>query len=392
MGSTKIDYKKCMFCAKILDSLLPFKCKRCGNYYCSEHRLPENHDCIVTSYSKKSIDIWKDEQEKFKKSEEKPFPKSYEIPSSSSKKPLYKHSNKFIRWFFWKNHPHSYLRKYTLLKNFSILLLISFIFWIVFINLHSINNIILLFIKLGSLIEIILILCFIFYLYKVLVNLRYGIRGANNGIKAILGISLVIIFILVIFNFHWIAKPLNEIDYNFLNPISTGSEQGASIRNPTYSQMEQFIIQDTTDSNPYVFYTYVCEDFARDTIENAKDQGIRGAMVYLNNPTGYAGHAIVAFQTTDKGLYFVEPQLDVIFSEGYMNEMIARGIYDIQTLYGGTYYGYKEYFNMPFSNYNIQYWNDDSLRGTPGFELFIFFAAYGLTFIFFRKKKNKSVF
>jgi len=389
MGFEKKDYKKCMFCGKILDSLLPFKCKRCGNYYCSKHRLPESHNCIVVSYSKKSVDIWKKEQKKFKKPEEDSFPKRFEIPSFSSKKPFYKHSNKFIRWFFWKNHPKSYLRKKPFLKNFGILLLISFLFWIVFLNINSVNSIILLFIKLGSLIEIILLLFFIFYFYKVLLNLRYGIRGATNGVRMILGISLAAIFILIIFNSHWIAQPLNDIDYDFLNPISTDSDQSASIRNPTYSQMEQFIIQDTTDSNPYVYYTYVCEDFARDTIENAKNLGIRGAMVYLNNPSGYAGHAIVAFQTTDRGLYFVEPQLDVIFSKGYMNEMIARRIYDIQTLYGGTYYGYTEYFNMPFSSYDIQYWNDNILKGTPGFELILVLCAIAVSVLLWKEKRNK---
>jgi len=289
----------------------------------------------------------------------------------------------------WGFLAYKVLRKKTFLKNLGILLLISFLFWIAFININSVNNIILLFIKLGSLIEIILLLFFIFYLYKVLINLRYGLRGTTNGVKMILGISLAIVFILIIFNSHWIAQPLNDIDYDFLNPISTGSSQDASIRNPTYNQMEQFIIQDTTDSNPYILYSYVCEDFARDTIQNAKNQGIRGAMIYLNNPSGYAGHAIVAFQTTDKGLYFVEPQLDVIFSEGYMNEMISRGIYDIQTLYSGTYYGYTEYFNMPFSSYNIQYWNDDILRGTPGtpgFELIIVVCAMALILLWKRKR------
>ncbi|MBD3312581.1 hypothetical protein GF352_03975 [archaeon] len=24
---------------------LPFKCKRCGNHYCTKHRLPEDHKC-----------------------------------------------------------------------------------------------------------------------------------------------------------------------------------------------------------------------------------------------------------------------------------------------------------------------------------------------------------
>jgi Zn-dependent protease len=34
---------KCQKCQK--EVFLPFKCPYCGNYFCSEHRLPENHQC-----------------------------------------------------------------------------------------------------------------------------------------------------------------------------------------------------------------------------------------------------------------------------------------------------------------------------------------------------------
>jgi len=34
---------KCEYCGK--EVLYPFKCSFCGFYFCSEHRLPENHDC-----------------------------------------------------------------------------------------------------------------------------------------------------------------------------------------------------------------------------------------------------------------------------------------------------------------------------------------------------------
>ncbi|MDH5374815.1 MAG: hypothetical protein OEZ21_03855 [Candidatus Bathyarchaeota archaeon] len=34
---------KCQKCGK--DVFLPFRCAYCGGYFCSEHRLPENHDC-----------------------------------------------------------------------------------------------------------------------------------------------------------------------------------------------------------------------------------------------------------------------------------------------------------------------------------------------------------
>lgn len=34
---------KCHYCQK--DTILPFRCPYCGYYFCSEHRLPENHNC-----------------------------------------------------------------------------------------------------------------------------------------------------------------------------------------------------------------------------------------------------------------------------------------------------------------------------------------------------------
>ncbi len=34
---------KCQYCEK--NVVLPFKCRFCNQYYCTEHRLPENHEC-----------------------------------------------------------------------------------------------------------------------------------------------------------------------------------------------------------------------------------------------------------------------------------------------------------------------------------------------------------
>jgi len=36
---------KCDYCQKLSDEL-PYKCKFCGGTFCSDHRLPENHECI----------------------------------------------------------------------------------------------------------------------------------------------------------------------------------------------------------------------------------------------------------------------------------------------------------------------------------------------------------
>ncbi len=37
---------QCSYCKKSI-SILPFKCKRCGDIFCEEHRLPEAHECPV---------------------------------------------------------------------------------------------------------------------------------------------------------------------------------------------------------------------------------------------------------------------------------------------------------------------------------------------------------
>jgi len=36
--------KKCDYCGKELDTM-PFHCRYCGKEFCTDHRLPENHEC-----------------------------------------------------------------------------------------------------------------------------------------------------------------------------------------------------------------------------------------------------------------------------------------------------------------------------------------------------------
>ena len=37
----------CDYCGSdFKDSLMPFKCRRCGGSFCNDHRLPENHECV----------------------------------------------------------------------------------------------------------------------------------------------------------------------------------------------------------------------------------------------------------------------------------------------------------------------------------------------------------
>jgi ABC-type multidrug transport system fused ATPase/permease subunit len=81
------------------------------------------------------------------------------------------------------------------------------------------------------------------------------------------------------------------------------------LRDPSYQEVKGFLAEDETSKQEYVEYQYTCVDYAADVKANALKEAIRCAYVILEYRAG-AGHAIVAFDTTDRGLVFVEPQFD----------------------------------------------------------------------------------
>lgn len=109
----------------------------------------------------------------------------------------------------------------------------------------------------------------------------------------------------------------------------------SELRNPTYDEMIQFINEDKTNFNEYITNSYVCDNFAKDLINNAKSKGYRAGFV-----TEFTySHAVVCFDT-EQGLYFVEPQTDEVWTQN-------------------QYEGYRD--NFPFeskevgTNYNINW-------------------------------------
>jgi hypothetical protein len=80
-------------------------------------------------------------------------------------------------------------------------------------------------------------------------------------------------------------------------------------RNPTYSEVQRFLALDTTCLHPYVEGSYTCANFAGDFRRNAAEAGYACGCVFVYFPDAQS-HAINCFNTTDKGLVFVEPQRD----------------------------------------------------------------------------------
>jgi len=84
--------------------------------------------------------------------------------------------------------------------------------------------------------------------------------------------------------------------------------QSYTVRNPTYSEVLDFISSDQTDENIYDNGEYVCWNFVADFKNNAFEEGYRCGFVYVD--LAEPAHAMVAFDTADHGLIFIEPQSD----------------------------------------------------------------------------------
>lgn len=107
-----------------------------------------------------------------------------------------------------------------------------------------------------------------------------------------------------------LVQSLDEVIANLeVNYDRLTSGYGYVLRDPTYREVMEFLAEDDTSGREYADGRYTCVDFAASVKANAAKEGIRCAYVVLEYRGG-AGHAIVAFDTTDRGLVFVEPQFD----------------------------------------------------------------------------------
>ncbi len=106
----------------------------------------------------------------------------------------------------------------------------------------------------------------------------------------------------------------------FPDGFADGREVGLATRvglhNPTYFEMRSFLLTDRTSRTVYDLDDNNCMDYSTIVGNNAEAAGIRGAIVLLTYEpllgVETSDHSIIAFDTTDRGLVFVEPQSDEI--------------------------------------------------------------------------------
>ncbi len=81
--------------------------------------------------------------------------------------------------------------------------------------------------------------------------------------------------------------------------------------NPTYSELMDFIRSDGTNRKRYDEETFNCVHYSLEVKNNAESIGMRCGYVTINLSGDY-DHAIVAFNTTDRGIIYLEPQSDEV--------------------------------------------------------------------------------
>lgn len=80
----------------------------------------------------------------------------------------------------------------------------------------------------------------------------------------------------------------------------------ASAHDPTWVELKAFLLSDKTDVEIYVVGEFVCGDFAETLHNNAEASGIRAAFVIIWWENESVGHAINAFNTSDRGMVYID--------------------------------------------------------------------------------------
>ena len=104
------------------------------------------------------------------------------------------------------------------------------------------------------------------------------------------------------------------IIYHNIQPRHLKSPSGESARlvnndeasPPTWQELMAFLEADTTDRKPYNADSFACVAFAEELHNNAEAAGIEAAFVGVQFEGREVGHALNAFNTTDRGLVFID--------------------------------------------------------------------------------------
>jgi len=132
--------------------------------------------------------------------------------------------NQFMFWFTKKEHPRSILNKNVFFHDLLKIIGLILVFLIVYSNVDKLNQIVLIFIKIGSLLQLILLFFIFRKAWHLTINLKYFFRGLNDGTKAIIAIALVLLLFVAFQNQEKVVDSVVEsyekAKFQKFNPIN----------------------------------------------------------------------------------------------------------------------------------------------------------------------------
>jgi len=108
------------------------------------------------------------------------------------------------------------------------------------------------------------------------------------------------------------VKALPDTQYSGNPPYVKASDEpiylvnNPDARDVTFDTLKAFILGDNTDQERYVSGIRMCGHFAERLHNNAEKAGIRAAFVVVEFKNEPVPHALNAFQTTDRGLIYID--------------------------------------------------------------------------------------
>lgn len=99
---------------------------------------------------------------------------------------------------------------------------------------------------------------------------------------------------------------------SFYQEIREMRKDGHLKMNPDTKEVLSFLRKDDTDKKEYIKGKFVCVDFANTLINNMVSNGLYACYTYIEFDNGTKSHAIVAVNTNDNGIIYIEPQTDDI--------------------------------------------------------------------------------
>lgn len=97
-----------------------------------------------------------------------------------------------------------------------------------------------------------------------------------------------------------------SIPYTYSNDKKITILNNPNAIDTTYTHLQHFLINDSTEYNTYNENNYNCANFAADLCSEAEKKGIDSAFVALFFKGKDIGHAISAFNTVDRGMIYID--------------------------------------------------------------------------------------